>query len=115
MWEDLWYLARSLEEVGVSKGGTQAEDKVAFRVLGDGLHDGTVHDDQMFGGCFDATPFSRLAGVEEQRGPFEADPVALPAAFTGQLDLVLFAQQPLLHAQKSAIRRVTMDLDQRKN
>ena len=71
-------------------------------MLRDGLHDGSVHDDEVLGGGLDGAAFARVARVEEQRGALEAHPVALPAPLARQLDLVLLPQQPLLHAQEPA-------------
>ena len=76
-----------LEQVGVSERRAQAEDVVSFRVLGDGLHDGAIHDDQVFGRGLDTPTFSRVARVEEEGRTLQAHPVAFPAALAGQFDL----------------------------
>lgn len=70
-------------------------------MLGYRLHDGAVDDDQVLGGRLGGPALLRLARVEEQGRALQADPVALPAALARQLDLVLLAQQPLLHAQEA--------------
>lgn len=90
-----------LEEIGVPEGGGEAENVVSLGVLGDGLHDGAVDDDEVLGRRLDGASLARVARVEEQRGALEAHPVALPAALPRQLDLVLLAQQPLFNAEKS--------------
>ena len=94
-----------LKEVGVAEGGAQAEDEVALRVLRNGLHDGAVDDDEVFGRRLHVAPVAGVARVEEQRGALEADPVAAPAALPRQLHLVLFPQQPFFHAQKPATNK----------
>lgn len=66
-------------------------------MLGDGLHDGAVDDDEMLGSSLDAAPLAGVARVEEQCGPLQAHPVALPTALPRQLDLMLFTEEPLLH------------------
>ena len=94
----------NLEEVGVAEGGAETEDEVALRMLGYGLHDGAIDDDEVFGRRFDVAAVARVARVEEERGALEADPVAAPAALPRQLHLVLLAQQPFLHTEKPGSR-----------
>lgn len=69
-------------------------------MFGYGLHDGTVDDDEMFGRCLDVASLARIARVEEQRRPLEANPVAAPSALPGQLHLMFLTQKPLLDAQE---------------
>jgi hypothetical protein len=69
-------------------------------MLGYGLHDGPVDDDEMLGCGFDVAALAGVARVEQERRPFQTDPIAAPAALPGQLHLVFLAQQPFLHAQK---------------
>lgn len=69
-------------------------------MLGDGLHDGAVHDDEMLGRRLHGAALARVARVEQERRALQTYPVALPAALPRQLNLVLLTQQPLLHAQK---------------
>ena len=52
-----------------------------------GLHDGSVHDDQVLGGGLDGPALLRVARVEEQRRALQADPVALPAPLASELNL----------------------------
>lgn len=47
----------------------------------DGLHNGAIDDDEMFGRGLDGAALARVARVEEQRRALQAHPVALPAAF----------------------------------
>ena len=89
-----------LEKVRVAERGAQAEDEVALRMLRDGLHDGAVHDDQVFRCRFDVPALARVARVKQERGALQAHPVAAPAALPRQFYLVLLAQQPFLHAQE---------------
>jgi hypothetical protein len=56
-------------------------------VFRNGLHDGPVHDDQVLGGGFDRPALLRVAGVEEQGGALQANPVAFPAALAGKFNL----------------------------
>jgi hypothetical protein len=91
-----------LEEVGVPKGGGEAENVVSLGVLGDGLHDGAVDDDEVLGRRLYGAPFARVAGVKEQGGALETHPVTLPATLPGQFYLMFLAEQPLLHAEESA-------------
>lgn len=65
-----------------------------------GLHDGAVDDDQMFGCGFDVTSLARIARIEEQRRPFQADPIAAPSAFSGQFHLMFLAQKPFLNGEE---------------
>ena len=88
-----------LEQVGISEGSTQAEDVLSFGMFWNRLHDGAVHDDEVFWRLLYAAPLARLARVEQQCGALQAHPVALPAAFSGQLHLVFLPQQPLLHGE----------------
>ena len=57
-----------LEEIGVPEGGREAENVVSLGVLGDGLHDGAVDDDEVLGRRLHRASFARVARVEEQRG-----------------------------------------------
>lgn len=70
-------------------------------MLGDRLHDRAVDDDQVFRCRLHGTALLGVTRVEEKRGPLQADPVTLPTPLPGQLDLMLLAQQPLLHAEES--------------
>ena len=90
-----------MKEIGIAEGGTEAEYVVALRMLRYRLHDRPVDDDEVLRRRLDGPRLLRLARVEEQRRTLQADPVALPAALARQLDLVLLAQQPLLHRQES--------------
>jgi hypothetical protein len=99
-----------LEEIGVPEGGREAENVVSLGVLGDGLHDGAVDDDEVLGRRLHRASFARVARVEEQRGALEAHPVTLPAALPRQLDLVLLAEQPLFHAEKPEDTKHTLKL-----
>ena len=95
-------LAGRLEQVRVAEGRAEAEDVVPLRMLRYRLHDRTVDDDQMLRGGLDRAALARIARIEQQGRTLQAHPVALPAALAGQLDLVLLAQQPLLHRQEAA-------------
>lgn len=99
------YLTWSLEEVGVTEGRAETKDVIPFGVFWYGLHDGTVDNDEVLGRSFNWTSFSRVAGVEQERGALQANPVALPATLSGELNLVLFAKQPLLHTQEPAKKK----------
>ena len=46
---------------------------------------------------------SRVARVEEECGAFKTDPVAFPAAFPRQLDLMFLPQQPFLDTQEASL------------
>jgi hypothetical protein len=89
-----------LEEIGISERCAETKDEVTLRMLGYGLHDGPVDDDEMLGCGFDVAALAGVARVEQERRPFQTDPIAAPAALPGQLHLVFLAQQPFLHAQK---------------
>lgn len=58
-------LTRRLEEVGVAESGAQTEDVVPFRMLRNGLHYGTVDDDEMFRRRLDGSALSAITRVEE--------------------------------------------------
>ena len=51
------------------------------------LHDCAVDDDEVLWRGLDGAALPRVARVEEQRGPLQAHPVALPTALPGQLNL----------------------------
>lgn len=86
------YLTRSLEQVGVTERRAQAENVVPLGMFRDGLHDGAVHNDEVFGGRLDRATFARVARVEQERRPLQTYPVAFPAPFPGQLYLVFLPQ-----------------------
>ena len=100
------YLTGRLEQVGVTERRAQAEDVVPLGVFGDGLHDGPVHDDEVFGRRLHRAALARIARVEQQRRALQAHPVALPAALPRQLDLVFLPQKPFLHAEESATESI---------
>lgn len=97
-------LAGRLEQVRIAEGRAQTEDVVPLRVLRNRLHDRAVHDDQVLRGGLNGATLPRVARVEQQGGTFQTDPVALPAALAGQLDLVLLAQEPFLDRKESGMR-----------
>lgn len=76
-----------MEEIGVPERCAQTEDVVSLGVLWDGLHDGSVHNDQVFGRGLDASPLPRVAGVEEEGRALQTDPVSLPATLASELNL----------------------------
>lgn len=90
-----------LEEISISERCAQAEDEVPLGMFGYWLHDGAIDDDQVLGSGFYVPSLARVARVEEQSSPFEADPVSAPAALAGQFHLMFLAQQPFLHAQEA--------------
>lgn len=102
-------LARRLEQVRVPERRAQTEDVVPLRVLRNRLHDRAVHDDQVLRGGLNGATLPRVARVEQQGGTFQTDPVALPAALAGQLDLVLLAQEPFLDREEAACASVRVD------
>lgn len=104
-----------LEQICVPERRGQAEDEVPFGVLGDGLHDGAVHDDEVLGGGVDGASVPVVARVEEQRRPLQAHPVPLPAPFPRQLHLLPLPQEPLLHAQEPNDTHGTLTLDGQKS
>lgn len=81
-----------LEKVGVSERRRQAENVVSFGMFRNGLHNGSIDDDQVFGSRLDGSSFSRVAGIKQQRRALQTDPIAFPTAFAGQFHLVLFPQ-----------------------
>lgn len=89
----LWtYLARSLEQVRVTKCGTQTEYVVSFGVLWNRLHDGSINYDQMLGSCFYRASFAGIARIEKQCSALQAYPVALPTTFARQFNLMLLSE-----------------------
>ena len=46
---------------------------------------------------------SRVARVEEECGAFKTDPVAFPAAFPRQLDLMFLPKKPFLDTQEASL------------
>ena len=46
---------------------------------------------------------SRVARVKKECGAFKTDPVAFPAAFPRQLDLVFLPEQPFLDTQEASL------------
>jgi hypothetical protein len=89
-----------LEEIDISERCAETKDEVTLQMLKYGLNDGPVDDDEMLGCGFDVVALAGVAREECERRPFQADPIAAPAAHPGQLHLVFLAQQPFLHAQK---------------
>ena len=102
-----WKNWNDLEKVGVAESGAETEDEVALRMLGNGLHDGAVDDDQVLGRGLHVAAVAWIARVEQQRRALQTDPVAAPAALSCQLYLVLLPQQPFLHAQETEIQLST--------
>jgi hypothetical protein len=94
-------LFTNLKEVGIPKGCAEAEDVVPFWVLWYRLHDRTINNNEVLGGCLNRASLSGVTWIEEKGGALEAYPVALPASLACQLYLVLFPKQPFLHTQKS--------------
>ena len=70
-------------------------------MLGDGLHDGPVDDDEVLGRGFDGAALARVARIEQQGGALQAHPVALPAALAGQLDLKSAETGMLIRAEET--------------
>lgn len=100
------YLTRCLEQIRIAECGAQTENIVASRMLRYGLHNSTVHDNQMLGRRVDGPALARVARIEQQCGALQAHPIALPAACLGQLDLVFLAQHPFLDRQKTVLPNV---------
>lgn len=80
-----------LKQIGVSECRAQTKNIIPFRVFRDGLHDGSIDDDQMFRRGLYTSAFPGIARIEKQRGALKTHPISLPASFSGKLDLVLFA------------------------
>lgn len=69
-----------LEEIGISEGGGETEDIVAFGMFWHRLHDGAVHNDEMFRSGLYRSAFSGITRIEEKSGALEANPVAFPSS-----------------------------------
>jgi len=94
-------LSAHLKQVGISEGCAETEDVVSFWVFWYGLHDGTINDNEVFGGRLDGAPLSGITWIEEEGCALQTHPVTLPASLTCQLYLVLLPKQPLLDTQES--------------
>lgn len=97
-----------MKQIGVPESGAQTEDVVAFRVLGNRLHNGAINNDQMFGGGLHRPALTRVTRIKQQSGALQAHPIALPAPFAGQLDLVLLAQKPFFHGKETVEKRLNV-------
>ena len=95
-----------LEEVGVPEGCTEAENVISLWMFRDGLHDGTVHDNEMLGSRLHGAAFPGIARVKKESGALQTDPVALPASLPRQLNLMLLPEKPLLHTQETGNKNI---------
>lgn len=68
------------------------------------LHYCTIDDNKMLGCCFHCSALVRITRIKQKCRTLETNPIAFPASFPRQFNLMLLAQQPFFYAEKSVDR-----------